>query len=124
MDYEFTIMMDIDQKHYANATKDRTNIFKDEIFQINEETGLRLAEWLNTGKTLPKPKKPQPEAITDEKTALAMRELKKYLVKQGITTQNQALAYIKGQTGKEFEKLADITDPAEIHALLLARKQK
>ncbi len=50
MEYEFTVFFDISQDHYAKTTKDRTNMFKDEVFIMDEATGKRLSEWLNEGK--------------------------------------------------------------------------
>lgn len=49
MEYEFTVFMDIEQNHAAKASKDRTDLFKDEVFMIEEKTGERLIEWLNAG---------------------------------------------------------------------------
>ena len=49
MDYEFTVMMDINQDHYATVSKDRTNMFRDEVFMIDEKIGERLKEWLGQG---------------------------------------------------------------------------
>lgn len=50
MDYEFTIVMDVNQDHYATASKDRTDMFADEVFQISEKTGARLLAWLSAGR--------------------------------------------------------------------------
>jgi hypothetical protein len=46
MEYEFTVFFDISQDHDAKATKDRTNMFGNEVFIMNEEIGGRLAKWL------------------------------------------------------------------------------
>lgn len=51
MEYEFTVFFDINQNHHAKVSKDRTNMFKDEVFMIDEGIGSRIAKWLNTGKT-------------------------------------------------------------------------
>jgi hypothetical protein len=51
MEYEFTVFFDISQDHYAKATKDRTNMFGNEVFIMDEQTGLRLSKWLEEGKT-------------------------------------------------------------------------
>lgn len=51
MEYEFTVFMDIEINHQAHASKDRTDLFKDEVFQIDETTGKRLIAWLNSGVT-------------------------------------------------------------------------
>lgn len=49
MEYEFTVFMDIDMGHNATASKDRTNLFKDRIFVIDEKIGEEILDWLNTG---------------------------------------------------------------------------
>jgi hypothetical protein len=49
MEYEFTVFFDVESNHYTRATKDRTNMFADEVFQLNEATGARLTSWLNEG---------------------------------------------------------------------------
>lgn len=44
--YEFTIVFDIDIKHFAIASKDRTNLFSGKPeFMINTSTGKRILEW-------------------------------------------------------------------------------
>jgi hypothetical protein len=46
LDYEFTIVFDLDIKHYAQASKDRTGLFMDKPQLIlSEKTGLRLKTW-------------------------------------------------------------------------------
>jgi len=50
MDYEFTLVFDLDIKHNATVSKDRTNLFEDDIaFVISENTGDRIAEWCKKG---------------------------------------------------------------------------
>ena len=51
MEYEFTVMFDIDINHNATATKDRTRLFDGDIFKITSQTGEQLLEWLNDGIT-------------------------------------------------------------------------
>jgi hypothetical protein len=50
MEYEFTVFFDISQDHYAKTTKDRTNMFGNEVFIMDEQTGARLAKWLEEGR--------------------------------------------------------------------------
>lgn len=51
MDYEFTLVFDLDIKHNASATKDRTSIFIDRPeFKISTETGKAIQEWCMSGK--------------------------------------------------------------------------
>jgi hypothetical protein len=54
LDYEFTLVFELDLKHQATATKDRTQLFMDKpSFMISPETGQAIANWCNAGKTLP-----------------------------------------------------------------------
>jgi hypothetical protein len=44
--YEFTIVFDVDIKHFAIASKDRTNLFSGKPeFIINTATGKRILDW-------------------------------------------------------------------------------
>ncbi len=46
LDYEFTIVFDLDIKHYAQASKDRTGLFMDKpLLILSEKTGQRLKGW-------------------------------------------------------------------------------
>jgi hypothetical protein len=48
VEYEFTIVLDLDIKHYAVSSKDRTGLFMGKPeFIINEATGKRILEWCN-----------------------------------------------------------------------------
>jgi len=49
MEYEFTVMLDVDMNHIASASKDRTSLFDGQFFKINKETGEKLLGWLETG---------------------------------------------------------------------------
>jgi hypothetical protein len=47
--YEFTIVFDIDYKHFASASKDRTNLFEGKPqFIINSNTGKKILDWCNS----------------------------------------------------------------------------
>ena len=50
LDYEFTLVFDVDIKHFAVASKDRTVIFIGKTeFKITPETGKQILEWCNSG---------------------------------------------------------------------------
>lgn len=52
IDYEFTLVFDIDIKHNATASKDRTGLFKHKPeFVINSSTGKKILEWCNSTMT-------------------------------------------------------------------------
>jgi hypothetical protein len=53
LDYEFTLVFELDLKHQATATKDRTQLFMDKpSFMISSATGQRILNWCNSGKTI------------------------------------------------------------------------
>ena len=49
MEYEFTVVMDIDANHKAQASKDRTTLFEGWYDTISEATGRQLLNWLDRG---------------------------------------------------------------------------
>lgn len=49
IEYEFTTVFDVAIDHKAQTSKDRTGLFRDRIFQIEESTGSELLAWLNSG---------------------------------------------------------------------------
>lgn len=55
LDYDLTLVFEIDIKHNATATKDRTAIFMDRPeFKISSATGKKILEWCNDGAEEPK----------------------------------------------------------------------
>ena len=82
IEYEFTTVFDIAINHHAEVSKDRTGLYSDQVFQITEETGEGLVEWLGgapppkvTKKIDPKPKpksnrkpKAKPKVATTRKS--------------------------------------------------------
>lgn len=67
VEYEFTTVFDIDLAHHAATSKDRTGLFTDKIFQITEETGQKLAKWLDSAGSV---EAPQP--VTEESVYMAI----------------------------------------------------
>ncbi len=51
MDYEFTLVFDVDQDtHTVKASKDRTSLFdRADPFRVTRETGVKLHDWLKSG---------------------------------------------------------------------------
>ena len=76
MDYEMTLVFDIDIKHQAKASKDRTGLFMDGLpVVIKPETGKKILDWCLMGNTLEKAKK----ELSEANDVPALREvLKKY----------------------------------------------
>ena len=53
VDYEFTLVFDIDIKHFAVSSKDRTGLFMGKPeFIINKSTGAKILDWCNSGTNL------------------------------------------------------------------------
>ena len=50
VEYEFTVVFNLDFAHQAMADKDRTGLFADKIFRITEDTGKTIIQWLQGGK--------------------------------------------------------------------------
>lgn len=49
MEYEFTVMLDIDMNHIASTSKDRTSLFDGQFFKVSQATGEMLHKWLDNG---------------------------------------------------------------------------
>jgi hypothetical protein len=55
MDYEFTLVFELDVKNNAAATKDRTSLFTGKPeFKLTAETGKKILEWCNQGEAVQK----------------------------------------------------------------------
>lgn len=56
LEYEFTIMFDIDrEKHEATASKDRTRLFDNTVGAITPETGEAIRQWIDGGAEMSEP---------------------------------------------------------------------
>lgn len=50
VEYEFTLILNLDIKHFANSSKDRTGLFMDKPeFKITSGVGKQLYDWCNSG---------------------------------------------------------------------------
>lgn len=65
-EYEVTLNLEIDIKHYATSSKDRTGLFMDkDPFIITEKTGQLIKEWCETGADVVPPIDPISAAIAE-----------------------------------------------------------
>lgn len=72
MDYEFTLVFDLDIKHQVTTSKDRTNLFTNPLpFTITEQTGSKIRIWC-LGEELIKNAEMQ---INEAKTVLELRSI-------------------------------------------------
>ena len=71
IEYEFDMLMEINDSHYATIIKDRSGKFQDqEIYCPDEKFGKELAEWLTQG-VVPVRPAPQPEPISISKPTVS-----------------------------------------------------
>jgi hypothetical protein len=94
IEYEFDVLMELNQQHHATITKDRTGKFQDEtIERPGEEFGVSLYEWLSSGKTIvpaapvqeekPSAKTVKADVVTKPKTKTSAAPLGNTLKDQG-----------------------------------------
>lgn len=48
LEYEFTVVFDLDKKHQGYCSKDRTGLFDNKITPMTEDVGKQLKEWLES----------------------------------------------------------------------------
>lgn len=84
MDYEFTLVFDLDIAHHAVASKDRTGLFVDRPeFKISEGTGKRLKEWCYT------PEPPKPDLLAIRISKADEQELKSIMYQYKLSTKTK-----------------------------------
>lgn len=71
LDYEMTLVFDINQQHMACATKDRTRLFDGKEHVINADTGRQLVEWLSSG-------------VEPAKKQVKVADVKQMLIDKGV----------------------------------------
>jgi hypothetical protein len=69
IEFEFDLLMELDQKHQATVTKDRTGKFQDEtIDKPGEDFGVALYDWLSKGSPVPAPELKEVKPVKAGKT--------------------------------------------------------
>lgn len=80
-EYELTINLELDQRHFATASKDRTGLFMGyPSFIPSEETGAKIAKWAEEGVDIPQPSdewKKNVEECADAKSLVALYQKNK-----------------------------------------------
>jgi len=79
IDFEFTIVFDLDIKHFAKASKDRTGLFMDQSEEvITPAHGKKILEWCNSGISLTDIKSQVSSARTVEKLREILKTYPQY----------------------------------------------
>lgn len=106
IEYEFDLLMELDQKHQATVTKDRTGKFQDEtIDKPGEAFGVALYDWLSMGTAV---SAPEPQAAKNGKPKAG--DAKAAPAKKPLTEQPTA-----GSVKEQGRKIVD-----EIGAIITA----
>lgn len=130
--YEYTVLLMLDNAHTATAEKDRTALFDGKYFVVTPDTGRSLYRWLLESKPEPpaelkeeepkaapnaKPKaEPKPETKpVDKAKLLKVNEAVTKLVKSG--KRDETLAKVNEIIGREDGNYYAVTDGALIEKL-------
>lgn len=75
IEYEFTTVFDISMNHEASVSKDRTSLFVDHIFKINEEAGKKFITWLHSAVQIEEIEPPKLKPLTSHEVELCIQEM-------------------------------------------------
>lgn len=96
IEYEFDLLIQINQKHYATIIKDRTGKYQDvEIEKPGEDFGKELVAWLNDGNT---PEKDKQNADSIEQLSAKISSI---LISLVCTAEQQKAIAAGGESAKE-----------------------
>jgi len=106
MEYEMTVMLDVDMNHIATASKDRTGLFDGKFFKITPEVGKQLNDWLETGVEDPAiAMKSAAKAINKEiEAAKSLKDLDKIMPKHKDAIEAMPGNWQERLKGKIFDK--------------------
>lgn len=112
LEYEFTIVFELDINHQATCSKDRTQLFAQKIpFRIEFQTGQKIREWCDSGSVLYESKEDPIEAKI--KAIVNLDEL--YQLYRDAPDKNK---YLEAFTlrAEEIRKLTPPFNPLAIHS--------
>ena len=96
MDYEFSLVFDLNNEHTVTVSKDRTSLFDGQSFILSPEVGSKLLEWLNSGKDIPDDKE------LNERKHSIYREYLALFNGNAQEAQNAILAVTQGRGSTEW----------------------
>jgi len=116
LEYEMTIFFEVNQEHYASASKDNTGLFDGQPFVATEKEGQAIREWLESGSEPPAPKeldkgKVQRLAILRKQKGITDEKHKEFLKNVGV----ESSKYLNEEQYKKYadwlEKQPDVPPP-------------
>lgn len=134
MEYEFTVVLDVSEKHYATSSKDRTGLFDGKIFVPNKATGEELLHWLESGVDVKVEKKEKQEIVAVKnaaldtfgpsqfKTAIARNDYTKNLIKS--YKEASGLSELEERKALDEEKLRAMEKGSEHDQLAFGQIKK
>lgn len=96
MDYEFSLVFDLNNEHTVTVSKDRTSLFDGQSFTLSPEIGSKLLDWLNSGKDIPDVRE------LNERKQSIYREYLARFNGNAQEAQNAILAVTQGRGSKEW----------------------
>jgi hypothetical protein len=109
-EYEVTVNLELDIKHNAASSKDRTGLFMDKPqFKPSEETGAMLLQWCESGVEPPKPVTVDEaiKMVKKAKTIQALRDIKAKLLPAVLTDEKFVFA-----ATEKFNEINNAKTPA------------
>ena len=113
LDYEFTLVFDIDIKHQASASKDRTRLFVDRPqFMISEETGQQIKKWCESGITIDKVREMVKSAKTFDELKGIARDYPEFAKTLESDRRNRAIEWVTEliEQAKSRDEIVQIMD--------------
>jgi hypothetical protein len=74
LEYEFTVVLDVNADHVASASKDRTSLFDGQWFKVSPKTGEMLKSWLASAAAPPDEQAPTPQPASAKQAANSQPE--------------------------------------------------
>lgn len=96
MDYEFSLVFDLNNEHMVTVSKDRTSLFDGQSFTLSSDVGSKLLEWLNSGKDIPDARE------LNERKQSIYREYLALFNGNAQEAQNAILSVTQGRGSKEW----------------------
>jgi len=111
VEYEFTVVGELDQAHRLTITKSRCSALADRVAPAHQAQGLAeaLAEWLGTAAAAPPRPEPAPAAPKGDITEAQMKKLQVMLNERGYTERAKAIKFVSDTIGRGVESRNELS---------------
>lgn len=118
MEYEFGVVMDLNQEHFAQVTKTRISFLDNKSFIPTVEVGKQLLEWLNTGAPADLP---TAAPGVDAETKIKLDEIKRLLLKGAKGNVQNAANLLMLVTEHKVNGQTEWVKPEELDVLAVTK---